>query len=68
MIGGPNSRWWFRTEFQHRGSDHIHSIMWNLSEADLCELGEIIKLHAAYEMGILTEEEYQSIDPEDLKL
>ena len=48
MIGGPNSRWWFRTEFQHRGSDHIHGIMWNLSEADLCELGELIKLNAAY--------------------
>ena len=67
MIGGPNSRWWFRTEFQHRGTDHIHGVMWNLSEPDLCELGEKIKLRAAFEAGHLTEEEEAEIEPLELK-
>lgn len=31
--------------------------MKNDEESDLCELGEIIKLYAAYEHGLLTEEE-----------
>ena len=40
--------------------------MWNLSEPDLCELGEKIKLRAAYEAGHLTEEEEAEIEPLEL--
>ena len=41
--------------------------MWNLSEPDLCELGDKIKLKAAFEAGHLTEEEEEEeINSEEL--